>query len=132
MTNLRRTLRSHLVDLIIRSAWADPAEFTPSVKRMYEAPFYIRDWDNALLMFCEEDRQLSLQDCKRLSERLRGTRSVLVRGIHDGVASEQMDHQVASLLKCDVVELESGHLSNEEDPAALVQTLTAFINGSAS
>lgn len=129
MVNLQRTLRAHLLDLILRSCWANPQDFTSSIKRLYEAPFHIRNWDQALLAYCERASASAKQlNVAALCQQVRSLPCLVVLGRQDHLASATDCLELAGLLACPCLDLSCGHFAMEEDPVALVCVLTAFIS----
>jgi pimeloyl-ACP methyl ester carboxylesterase len=128
MVNLQRTLRAHLLDLILRSCWADPSDFTHEQKELYGAPFHIRGWDKALLAYCEHGLgSAKPRDLLALCAALRGIPCILVQGTEDHMVSPGDCRELAAMLACPCVELSCGHFVMEEAPEALLDVLTPFL-----
>eukprot|EP00884_Botryococcus_braunii_P013857 jgi/Botrbrau1/22472/Bobra.114_2s0002.1 len=110
VVNLQRTLRAHLLDLILRSCWADPAGFTPARKAQYEVPLH------AGL------RELGLGDTLAQVPCV-----VVIRGTEDHLAPMGDCRELAAVLSCPCVDLPCGHFAMEEVPGALVDVLVPFV-----
>ncbi|MDZ4168726.1 MAG: alpha/beta hydrolase [Coriobacteriia bacterium] len=113
----------------IRSAWHDPSKITSETLTEYRKPLRVRDWDSALWLLTIAPRPTNVPDV------VRGINvpALFITGDDDRIVPPEDTERAAALV--DGAELviveQSGHIPHEEQPAAFLAAVTAFLDGRA-
>lgn len=111
---------------LIELAWYDPSQITEETLALYKKPLQVENWDGALweLTLASEESDLA----GRLAE---FTLPVLViTGDTDRIVPTEQSIQLAGELPgaALVVIPQAGHVPHEEQPAAFLEAVEAFVN----
>lgn len=110
---------------LLELAWHDPARIPPEVVALYQKPLMVADWDRALWELTLASEESDLAD--RLAE---FTLPVLViTGDTDRIVPTEQSIQLAGELPQArlVVIPQAGHVPHEEQPAAFLEAVEAFV-----
>lgn len=126
---LRPLLRSDIGEVSNRKAWHDTSKLTKEILELYKAPLRIRGWDSALCAYTKERRAVSNEDIKRLTQKVVGLPLLIVTGEKDRIVPPERAAAIAEELHAEhrSVLPDCGHLSHEEVPHVLLDTLIAYV-----
>lgn len=111
---------------LIQMAWHDPSRIPPETIKLYEKPLQVENWDRALWEFTLASRPSDL--AQHLSE---FTLPVLVvTGGDDRIVPTADSVRLAKALPDArlVIIPNAGHVPHEEQPQAVMQAVTGFLN----
>jgi pimeloyl-ACP methyl ester carboxylesterase len=114
-----------LHDTALRSFWHDPAKLTPEALAHYRQNIQVQHWEHALWELIRASHALNLEG---FLETIRMPALVLT-GEHDQTVRATESMRLARALpNADLVSIpECGHLPHEEQPAAFLQAVRAFL-----
>jgi pimeloyl-ACP methyl ester carboxylesterase len=112
-------------DTALRSFWHDPAKLTPEALARYRQNMQAPHWDRALWELIRASHALNLEG---FLETIRMP-TLVVTGEHDQtVRAEESVRLARALPNADLVIVPAcGHLPHEEQPAAFVEAVRAFL-----
>jgi pimeloyl-ACP methyl ester carboxylesterase len=123
---LLRAAITSLHDTALRSFWHDPAKLTPEALARYRHNIQVAHWDRALWELIRASHALNLEG---FLETIRMP-ALVITGEHDRTVQAAESVRLAQALpNADLVVIpECGHLPHEEQPAAFVQAMRAFVS----
>jgi pimeloyl-ACP methyl ester carboxylesterase len=123
---LLRAAITSLHDTALRSFWHDPAKLTPEALARYRHNIQVAHWDRALWELIRASHALNLEG---FLETIRMP-ALVITGEHDRTVQAAESVRLAQALPhADLVVIpECGHLPHEEQPAAFVQAMRAFVS----
>lgn len=126
---LRPLLRSDIGEVANRRAWYDTSKLTKEILQLYKAPLRIRGWDSALVAYTKERKTITADDVNVLIKRGIGVPMLIVTGEKDRIVPPERMAVVADDLHAEhrSILANCGHLSHEEVPGLLLQTLVAYM-----
>lgn len=126
---LRPLLRSDIGEVSSRRAWYNHSKLTKEVLELYKAPLRIHGWDSALVAYTKERRAITNEDIKLLMQRVIGLPMLVVTGEKDRIVPPERAITIADELHAEhrSVLANCGHLSHEEVPEVLLDTLIVYV-----
>ena len=127
---LRPLLRSDIGEVASRRAWYDTSKLTKEILDLYKSPLRIRGWDSALVAYTKERKMVTNEQIKLLTQRVVGLPMLVVTGEKDRIVPPEKAAAIAEDLRAEHRDVLSncGHLSHEEVPDVLLQTLAAYVH----
>ncbi len=122
---IARTLARY-ANPIMNRAWHDPRRITPDIRLGYVKPFATRNWDKGMWEAARANRSVGL------GQRVGGLKmpTLVMSGDDDHVVPLTQTRQLAAELphaKLSIIE-SSGHIPQEEQPQAFLDTVIPFIH----
>jgi len=123
---LARNLGGQAGTDFIRTAWSDPSKITSATLEGYRTPLRVKDWDKALWLLTIAPRP---KDVPGVVSTIAAP-TLFMTGDDDRVVPPEDTARAAELLKeAKLVTIEnSGHIPHEEQPAAFVGAVNAFLD----
>ncbi len=110
----------------LRTAWHDPSRITDETLTGYREPLRVTDWDSALWLLTIAPRP------KNVPEVVRGINvpALFITGDDDRIVKPDDTRRAAGLVQgAEFVTVDqSGHIPHEEQPAAFLGAVTAFLD----
>ena len=111
----------------IRTAWHDPSKITDEILTGYREPLRVKDWDSALWLLTIAPRPTNVPEV------VRGINvpALFITGDDDRIVPPEDTRRAAALVEgAELVTVEqSGHIPHEEQPAAFLDAVTVFLDG---
>lgn len=113
----------------IQTAWHDPSKITEETLAGYRAPLRVDHWDTALWLLTIAERP---SDVPEIVSGISAP-ALFITGDDDRVVSPEDTQRAAALIGgAELVTIEAcGHIPHEEQPAAFLQAVTAFLDRTA-
>jgi pimeloyl-ACP methyl ester carboxylesterase len=110
----------------IRTAWHDPSKITTETLEGYRAPLRVKDWDTAVWLLTIAPRPADVPGITRRIE----APTLFITGDDDRVVPPADTRRAAALVKgAELVTIgQSGHIPHEEQPAAFLDAVSAFLD----
>lgn len=111
----------------IRSAWHDPSKITEATFAGYRAPLRVKDWDTALWLLTIAPRP---DNVPKIVGAINAP-ALFITGDDDRIVPPEDTQRASALIEgAEFVTIEQcGHLPHEEQPAAFLDAVSAFLDG---
>ncbi|MDO8950939.1 MAG: alpha/beta hydrolase [Actinomycetota bacterium] len=112
---------------LIKTAWHDPSKIYEETFAGYRAPLRVKDWDTALWLLTIAPRPANVPE---LTSAIKAP-ALFITGDDDRVVPPEDTRRAAALIKgAEIVTVaQCGHLPHEEQPAAFLDAVNAFLDG---